>query len=440
MSVKYNLKKGAWYAVENVTMIMFGLLSVILVARIFGPESLGKLSLVQAITAMLLFTVVLGLDHIIVRDIARNPKDNRYLSTVFFLQAIAWSVHSVFVFFVLWWLSDNGIEKDLIVIFLAVVTGTYFSRATVLKLYFQATNQPQKIGTSAVYSRLLGLLYLTWALFNDYNYEYIILFIPIQTFFHFLMLLRFYLKEQIAPFKFYFDFSLVKKLLREALPLLVSAALFPIFMEADILLIARLLGEYEVGIYSASSRLITQLVFLGHIITMTFYLALSKRIDNSSTDEIIFTKGLIKILFVFGCSMSLIVSVMSDFIIELLYGDSFKGAGAVLAILAWKWVFIFPAALFSRLLILKGLMRYELIKSLVVAAFSLTANYLLIPVVGITGAAVISVLSYFIADYLIYSAFKPTRDIFKLASICMFEVFFKPCQTVLDIRHTLGSR
>ncbi|TYK64775.1 flippase [Colwellia echini] len=440
MSVKYNLKKGAWYAVENVTMIMFGLLSVILVARIFGPESLGKLSLVQAITAMLLFTVVLGLDHIIVRDIARTPKDSRYISTVFILQALAWSVHSVIVFFVLWWLSDNGIEKDVIIIFLAVIAGTYFSRATVLKLYFQAINQPKKIGTSAVYSRLLGLLYLAWALLNDYNYEYIILFIPVQTFFHFLMLLRFYLKEQTEPFKLDFDLTLVKKLLTEALPLLAAAALFPVFMQADILLIAKLLGEYEVGIYSASSRLITQLVFLGHIITMTFYLALSKRIDNNSTDEVIFTKGLIKILFIFGFVMSLAVSVMADFIIELLYGESFKGAGDVLAIIAWKWVFIFPAALFSRLLILKGLMRYELIKSLVVAAFSLTANYLLIPVVGITGAAVISVLSYFIADYLIYSAFKPTRDIFKIASVSVFEVFFKPRQTVLDIRHTLGSK
>ena len=117
MSVKYNLKKGAWYAVENTTMIMFGLLSVILVARIFGPESLGKLSLIQAISAMLLFTVVLGLDHIIVRDIARDPTNKRYLSTVFILQAIAWALHAVLVFFVLWLLSEQGVESDVIVIF-----------------------------------------------------------------------------------------------------------------------------------------------------------------------------------------------------------------------------------------------------------------------------------------------------------------------------------
>ena len=440
MSVKYNLKKGAWYAVENITMIMFGLLSVILVARIFGPESLGKLSLVQAITAMLLFTVVLGLDHIIVRDIARDPKNQRYIATVFILQAMAWTLHAVLVFFILWLLSDNGLESDVIIIFLAVIVGTYFSRATVLKLYFQGTNQPKKIGTSAVYSRLLGLLYLSWALFNDYNYEYIILFIPVQTFFHFCMLLHFYLKEQAVPFKLQFDLPLVKTLLVEALPLLASAALFPIFMQADILLIATLMTEHDVGIYSASSRLVTQLVFLGHIITMTFYLALSKRIESNSPDQQQFTQGLIKILFIFGFSMSLVVSLMSEFIIELLYGTSFDGAGQVLAIIAWKWMFIFPAALFSRILVLKGLMRYELIKSLVVATFSLTANYLLIPIMGITGAAIISVLSYFIADYLIYCVFKPTRSLFKLATTSVFEVFFTPKKTIVDILHTLKSK
>ncbi|MBF4232969.1 flippase, partial [Vibrio anguillarum] len=44
MSKIYNLKKAAWYSVENITTIIFGLVSVVIVARIFGPENLGKLS------------------------------------------------------------------------------------------------------------------------------------------------------------------------------------------------------------------------------------------------------------------------------------------------------------------------------------------------------------------------------------------------------------
>jgi len=440
MSAKYNLKKGAWYAVENLTMIAFGLLSVILVARIFGPESLGKLSLVQAITAMLLFTVVLGLDHIIVRDVARDPTNTRYLTTVFLLQAGAWLIHAVLVFITLWLLGDDGLAQDLVIIFMAVIAGTYFSRATVLKLYFQATNQPKKIGTSALCSRLIGLSYLAWALFNEYDYEYIILFIPVQAFSHFLIMLRAFMKERTEKMAMSFDMTLAKKLMGESLPLLAAAALFPIFMQADILLIAKLLGDHDVGIYSASSRLVTQLVFLGHIITMTFYLALAKRIDSDSDDQIRFTKGVIKILFIFGFTMSLTVSLMSEYIVYILYGDGFEGAGDVLTIVAWKWMFIFPAALYSRLLVLKGLMRFELIKSLVVAVFSLSANYLLIPVFGIMGAAVISVLSYLIADYLIYSLFKPTRSLFRMATSSVTEVFIKPYQSILDIRYTLSSK
>ena len=440
MSVKYNLKKGAWYAVENVSTIMFGLLSVILVARLFGPESLGKLSFVQAITTMLLFTVVLGLDHIIVRDLARNPKDKRYISTVFILQAISWCFFAGLTFISLWYLSDKSLELDVIIICFSVILATYFSRATIVKLYFQAVNQPKKIGSSAVYSRLIGLLYLGWALFNEYSYEYVILFIPIQGLVNFIILLRYYLQEQNGQLEFYFDLTIVKRLLTESLPLLASAALFPIFMQADILLIGKLMSEHDVGIYSAASRLITQFVFLGHIITMTFYLALSKRIDENTPDQEQFIKGVIKLLFIFGFSMSLFTSLLSEFIIEVLYGKGFQGAGSVLSIVAWKWVFIFPAALYSRLLVLKGLMRYELIKSLVVATFSLTANYLMIPTFGLVGAATISVLSFFIADYLIYSVFKPTRGLFSLASTSVLEVFFKPRKSLADIRYTLGSK
>ncbi|MBF4348529.1 flippase, partial [Vibrio anguillarum] len=60
MSKIYNLKKAAWYSVENITTIIFGLVSVVIVARIFGPENLGKLSMIQAISSVTLFLVVLG--------------------------------------------------------------------------------------------------------------------------------------------------------------------------------------------------------------------------------------------------------------------------------------------------------------------------------------------------------------------------------------------
>jgi len=440
MSKIYNFKKALWYSVENITAIVFGLLSVVLVARLFGPENLGKLSLVQATSAMAMFVVVLGLDHIVVRDLARKPNDFEFISTVFITQLIGWCVYAIAVFTVLLLLNEHSLSMDIMLIFISVVLATYFNRATVIRYYFQAVNQPRIIAISALVSRISALLYLAYALLNDFNYEIVLFFLPIQAVVQFSVLFITYLKEQRGHFVFKYNFIRAKKILNEALPLIGSAVLFPIFMQADILLISKLLSTTDVGIYSAATRLISQFVFLGHIITMTFYLALTRRIDRCSPDKDKFISGVIKILFLFGFIMSMGTFIFSEWIIALLYGDKFIGAGDILAILAWNWVIVFPAALYSRLLVILGLAKYEFIKSVVVASLSLTLNFMLIPVMGITGAALVSVFSYFVADFAIYAFFPKTRPLFMLASKAILGLLFNPKKSYETITYTLGCK
>lgn len=442
MSKLMNLKKAAWYAVENITTIAFGLISVIIVARIFGPENLGKLSMLQALSATAVFLVVLGFDHLIVRDIARKKDDYSLIFTAFVMQFIGWCCHVIVVFGALYIIFDGDVALDIIVICLAVLFAIYFSRANIFRLFFQAVNMPRKIAISALISRTLALIYLAFSLLLKFEYHWVVLFIPIQAFLQFLILLAQFISFANVKYSvlFLFDFSRAKSLLSEATPLIASSILFPIFMQADILLISSLLDERSVGIYSSASRIITQFVFLGHIITMTFYLTLSNKFYNHSEDTDEFIKGLILILILFGGLASFTVHLFSETIISLLYGEKFEGAGAVLAILSWNWIFIFPAALFSRLLILKGLAKFEFIKSAVVATFSLSANYFLIPIYGITGAAIVSVTSYLLADLLLYSLFKETRSMFLSAIQSINLILFRPKRAIKLIMYTLGAK
>jgi O-antigen/teichoic acid export membrane protein len=200
------------------------------------------------------------------------------------------------------------------------------------------------------------------------------------------------------------------------------------------------MSEKDVGIYSAAAKLVAQLVFVGHIITMTFYLALSKKIDEKSDTTEAFTSGLITILFSIALVLAIFVSLFANDIVSLIYGSKFDGASDILQILAWKWLFIIPAALYTRLLVLKGLTRYEFIKSLIVAGLSLSLNYLLIPHYGLSGAAYISVFSYFVADFLIYALFKATRPMFTTGFNAVVGLFIHPFKSMNNISLTLGSK
>lgn len=441
MSKMSNIKKAAWYAVENSTMIAFGLISVIVVARVFGPENLGKLSFIQALSATTMFLVTLGLDHIIVRELAKKNDDYDLIFTSMIIQTIGWIAHVIFVIFSISFIGKEPIEISLIYITISVLLATYFSRGTVLKLFFQAINAPKKIAISAIISRVISLSYLTAALVLNFDYHLVIIFIPIQAFAQFLvLLLQFFCCRNIDIKSLKYDHRRSKSLLKEALPLIGSSMLFPIFMQGDILLISSILDEKNTGIYSSATRLVSQLVFIGHIVTMTFYLALSDKYFGKSKDYELFLDGLIKILFILGFGIALTVYLLSEQIISTLYGEKFIGAENILKIICWNLVFIFPAALFSRLLVLQNLAKYEFIKSLTIAIFSLSMNFIFIEKYGIIGAAVVSLCSYILADLIFYSLFKETRHIFKQAILSYATTIFNPPKAMKNIMNTLEAK
>lgn len=438
MSKKNNIGKIFWYGLENLTTIAFGLLSVVLVARLFGPESLGKLSYIQAISALTVFITVLGLDHIIVKDLARQPSNTKYISTIFITQLLAWVTQCAIIYTIIWHMGDGHVETDVFVIFCWISISVYFSRATVIKLYFQSVNLPKKIGMSALSSRLIALMYLFYALYLKLPYEYVIAFIPLQAAFQFLFL--FYEYKKIQKIELYFDFNILKKVLKEAKPLLIAGAIYPLFIQADIVLITSMMTEGDAGIYSAAGKVIMQFTFVGTIITMAFYLPLVKKVDENSEDLDYFFSGLIKILFVLGLFSAIFVGIFADDIVKLLFGDEFTDAAPILKILIWKVVVIYLAAVFSRMLILMNLAKFELIKSIVAASFSLSMNYLLIPIYGLYSAAIVSVLSFFIADLFFYVLFKKTRHIFITAMRAILNVFINPIQTYKNINYVISIK
>ncbi|CZF77486.1 oligosaccharide flippase family protein [Grimontia marina] len=441
MSKMSNIKKAAWYAVENTTMVAFGLISVIVVARVFGPENLGKLSFIQALSATTMFLVVLGLDHIIVRELARKNDDYDLIFTSMIMQTIGWIAHVILVILAIFVISNDPIEISIIYITISVLLATYFARGTVLKLFFQAINVPKKIAISAIISRIISLSYLTAALVLNLDYHLVIIFIPIQALVQFLVLLIQFLSCRNIDIKsLKFDQKRSKSLIKEALPLIGSSMLFPVFMQGDILLISSILDEKNTGIYSSATRLISQLVFVGHIVTMTFYLALSDKYFEKSNDYESFLNGLIKILFILGFGMALSIYMLSEQIIIALYGEKFTGAEDILKVICWNLVFIFPAALFSRLLVLQNLAKYEFIKSLTIAIFSLSMNFIFIEKYGILGSAVVSLCSYALADLIFYSLFKETRDIFKKAISSYATTIFNPPKAMKNIIKTLEAK
>lgn len=432
-----NLKSLGLYAVEHLTTIAFGLLGTAYVARVFGPESLGRLSQVQSVANMVLFMATLGLDHFIVRELCVNRADRQLIGTVSLAQVAGWGIHSLLVFAAL--AGSHAHPGDFLIV-VSVVLTTYLTRTIFLRLYFQAISAPKVIAVSAVVSRALALIYLLWSVAHGASYEIVLIYLPLQAAVQGAMFAWAYLREQPGIAGYDFSLQRLRKLLAEAWPVLLSTALFPLFTQSDVLLVAHFRSIHEVGVYSAAMRLVVQLNFVGQIITMTFFPLLTRYWNEAPERYHHQVRRVATVLTVVSLTIAAGSSLLAGPIVELLYGPRFSESAEVLRIGAWVWVFLLPGTLYSRLLVLHGLARYELVKSIVAAVGSIGLNVLLIPHFGVVAAATVAVIAYLIADLLMYAAFAETRPIFRIALASIALPLRRPCATMRELGTLFGAR
>jgi Na+-driven multidrug efflux pump len=75
----------------------------------------------------------------------------------------------------------------------------------------------------------------------------------------------------------------------------------------------------------------------------------------------------------------------------------------------WAGVFVFWGVASSRWLISENLQVFLTINTCIGAILNILLNYILIPKIGIAGAAWATLISYFVASYLCLLFFKKTR-------------------------------
>lgn len=398
------------YSLENISAIVFGLFGAALVARVFGPENMGRLSVVQSVSTIFIFLATLGLDHFVVRDFSIKPDDQLLKGSLIVSQTFGWLLYvaAVLSYF---YLNGNLYEEATLI--LSVVISTFFLRVVYIKLYLQSVNDAKSIALAAVISRVFALAYLSIGSYLNFSYDLMILFLPIQGALQTMFMWAGYKRwTKCHEGRIGFSWLRIKALLSESWPIVLATALYYAYSQADILIVSYFMDNHEVGIYSAAMRLIPQAAFIGHIAAITFYSQLVKIHKMSPENFDLVVIKVVKIQALLGLSIAVVGYGLSNLIIYCLYGDKFVESASILSIGTWAWIFMIPAALFSRLLVLTKISKIELLKALIVAPFSLGLNFFLIPKLGSKAAAYVTVASYAVGDFLIYGLFKESRYLF----------------------------
>jgi len=193
------------------------------------------------------------------------------------------------------------------------------------------------------------------------------------------------------------DFQYAKALLKECWPLLLSGIAIMIYMRIDQIMLGQMLGNDAVGIYSVAIRMSEVWYFIPVAIVASVFPSIVNAKEKSKTLYKDRLQKLYDLMVLMGLSVAIPMTFISDYLIFLLFGEEYSAAGIVLAIHIWAGIFVSLSVVNTKWLILDGFQKNIFYMALLGAVVNIVANWMLIPIFGIKGAALGTVISQFVS-------------------------------------------
>ena len=395
---------------EQMLRMLAGLLVGLWVARYMGPSQFGAFNYAIAFAALFNSISKLGLDSIVVRELVSDPSSYKvYLGTAFWSKIVGSLVMMVVLFSTLHLISSD--EQSNIYI-LIIASASLFQSLEVVDFYFQSRVLLKYVSICKIAQLLISSLVKLYLIYIDAELFWFVLVILIDQIILGIAYLFAYGYHRVNYFFYYFDYRVCIRLLRSSWSLIVTGIVITIYMKIDQVMIKEMLGEKDVGIYSAATRLSELFYFVPMLIANSIF----PSIVNAKAHSVSLFESRIQKLYILMIvsSVSIIIPMtfLGDLVVVSCYGEAYREAGAILILHIWATIFVFIGVASDKWAIAEGKQRYIAINTFAGAVINIVLNIILIPMYGIKGAAVATLIAYAFAAYLMNFVFKDTRDNF----------------------------
>jgi len=391
------------------------------IARYLGVQQYGLFNYALAFVTLFTPVLTLGLDEIVVRHVVRESSNKEeILGTTFWLKLLGGIASVLLAVGITIFLGEREFLKISLVAILAIAG--IFRAADTIELWFQSQVQSKYAVIAKNIAFLLNtlikvaliltkapLLAFAWVTLAEFAMNAVGLAIVYQY-------------KGFSFLSWRWNFQVAKTLLKESLPLIFSGFAIMIFMKIDQIMLGQMIGDKEVGIYSAAVRLSEIWYFIPGAIVPSVAPSIYAAKDQS--DKVYYQRlgQLFRLLTCIAVAIAVPMTFLSDKIVMVLFGNGYAGAGAILAVHIWTSIFVFLGFASSPWFIAEGLNHVTLGKTVFGAILNIILNFLLIPQYSGLGAAIATIISQAAAAFLCNAFDRRTQKIFKiqLQSLLLF--------------------
>lgn len=411
-----------WLTFEKILQMGISLFVTVWVARYLGPDKFGDMNYAIAFVALFTALSKLGLDAIVVRNIVKNPqKKEEYLGTTLWLKFLG----SILLFFLasglINFLKTDNPKMNIFVIILAF--GYLFKSFDAADLWFQSQVQSKYTVFSRSSAFLAASVLKIVLILTQSPLVAFIWILTIESILSGLLLLTFYqTKAPISIFKWKINTNIMKSLLKDSWPLILSGIAIMIYMKIDQVMIGSMINSSALGIYSAAVRISEKWYFIPNIISASVFPAIIKAQKKSQKLYLNRLQKLYDFFTWFSISFALVIMLFSSFIINILFGKEYAQASGVLSVHIWAGVFVFLGVASTHHLVAENLTKINFFRTILGAISNVILNIIFIPLYGIVGAAYATLISYAVSGYFSNILFKRSRIIFLMFIKSLFPI------------------
>lgn len=417
-------KNTGWLFMGRIGSLLIKMLVGFLVANYLGAEQNGNIQYAYSFVFLFLCIASLGIDSLLVRELVSRPSEGpSLLGTAFIMKVIGGSL-MIPLCIISYWLFDSSQTPSLFILILSF--SGLFQSFTVIDSYFQAKVRSRYITIASIGGGSLVALFKAALVYYHYPLHWFVwatladtaILAPAY-------ILVYYSQKQSIRF-WSFDTETAKELLIKSWPLIFSAILVSIYMKIDQVMIGTILGQKALGIYSTVVQLSEGFYFIPIVIVTSLFPAIISFRNTDPERYKIRLQNLYDLMVILSLAIAIGMSLCSEWIYSMVYKAEYQSGAAVLIVHVWAGIFVFLGSASGQYLIAEGYTGISLIRTSAGAVVNIVLNLILLPKMGIIGAAWATLFAYFIATFFLFFIPKTrAQALLMFKSLSLFSILQK---------------
>lgn len=400
-----SFSNACWIIGCKLIKAVLTLVTTMITARYLGVSDFGVINYAAGLVAFVVPIMKLGIDSVLVHQIVEKPDaEGEIVGTSIVLNLISafLCILGIGAFVCI---ANRGEEETIIVCVIYSVL-LVFQAVEMLQYWFQAKLMSKYSSMAMLFAYIIVAASQILMIVFKVNIYWFALSYSIDYLFISLILLIAYAKKGTQKFKF--SFKRAKELFSISKYYIVSSLLVTVFSQTDRIMLKLMIDSEATGIYSAAATCagMTSFIFAAIIDSMRpviFQVA-------KDEDKTLFHKRmteLYSVIIYFSLIQCVVITLLSPIIIKIMYGEEFAASVNALRIVVWFTTFSYLGSVRNVWMLAENKQKYLWIINLSGALGNVILNLILIPIMGVNGAAVASLCTQIFANVIIGYIVRP---------------------------------